>query len=468
MAPQVSIELVDASGNPLERVRGGGSEFLRISFLDVDDPTSSVTGDLVIEWPGASPFQLPIDLVDIQQTLLVELTSVDTPLESGQLLVKVDAIGRHGASITVEKQFTFLLTPPMVIEANLCGGEGPVSSLRFGETIVLYALVDTERPVDVMQVSMSQLGWSVVAPQLAADDPLATPPPSCLETNHSDVSSNEFIVAFRLRLDGSFIQGEGQVMLIVRDLDGLSSSTTLLIEFFHAAPSLTVLPIGNATAGERLESSASVTDLDGMQDVTCQATVKQGNASLANISLEVRVQPNDQTNASLAFSFPTTQALGNTTLELNYTCIDGWGQEDTASQFVDLAPKPACDDCHGSNTSSLDSTASGTNLPYIFGFIVFLLGIAGALAMLLRGKEPDEAPVQWDLSEDEATEPSPTDSGVILLEGSDIPGGWSPEAYFDWLSGPMPEGWSDVQWAEFSEQQMLFFEQPDVDDTEKD
>jgi hypothetical protein len=231
---------------------------------------------------------------------------------------------------------------------------------------------------------------------------------------------------------------------------------------------LTVLPIGNATAGERLESSASVTDLDGMQDVTCQATVKQGNASLANISLEVRVQPNDQTNASLAFSFPTTQALGNTTLELNYTCIDGWGQEDTASQFVDLAPKPACDDCHGSNTSSLDSTASGTNLPYIFGFIVFLLGIAGALAMLLRGKEPDEAPVQWDLSEDEATEPSPTDSGVILLEGSDIPGGWSPEAYFDWLSGPMPEGWSDVQWAEFSEQQMLFFEQPDVDDTEKD
>ena len=198
----------------------------------------------------------------------------------------------------------------MVIEANLCGGEGPVSSLRFGETIVLYALVDSERPVDVMQVSMSQLGWSVVAPRLAADDPLATPPPSCLERTHSDVSSNEFIVAFKTPLGWLLHSGaRAGDADNVRDLDGLSSSTTLQIEFFHAAPSLTVLPIGNATAGERLESSACVTDLDGMQDVTCQATVKQGNASIANISLEVRVQPNDQTNASLAFSFPTTQAL---------------------------------------------------------------------------------------------------------------------------------------------------------------
>ena len=32
MAPEVSVELVDASGTPLERVRGGGNEFLRISF----------------------------------------------------------------------------------------------------------------------------------------------------------------------------------------------------------------------------------------------------------------------------------------------------------------------------------------------------------------------------------------------------------------------------------------------------
>ena len=215
-------------------------------------------------------------------------------------------------------------------------------------------------------------------------------------------------------------------------------------------------------------NSASVTDLDGIQDVTCQATVKQGNASLANISLEVRVQPNDQTNGSLAFSFPTTQALGNTTLELNYTCIDGWGQEDTASQFVDLAPKPVCDDCHGSNTTSLDSTASESNLPYILGFIVFLLGAAGALSMLLKGKESEEVPVQWDLSEDRASDSLPLDSGLILLEGSDIPGGWSPEAYFEWLSGPMPEGWSDVQWTEFSEQQMLFFEQPGVVVPEKD
>ena len=196
--------------------------------------------------------------------------------------------------------------------------------------------------------------------------------------------------------------------------------------------------------------------------------MKQGNVSLANISLEVQVQPDDMTNASLGFSFPTTQALGNTTLELNYTCIDGWGQEDTASQFVDIAPKPTCNDCHGSNTSSLDSTASESNIPYILGFVVVLLGAAGVVALLLRGKESEEAPVQWDLSEDEAPDQLLGESSVVLLEGSDIPGGWSPETYLDWLTGPMPEGWSDVQWAEFSQQQMLFFEQPSVDAPEKD
>jgi hypothetical protein len=134
--------------------------------------------------------------------------------------------------------FTFLLTPPLVIETSLCNADGPVSSLRFGETIGLFAVIDTERPVDVLQASMSQLGWSVPIPQLQTDDEMATPTSSCLESNQSNLSSNQFIVAFRLRLDGSFIDGEGQVMLVVRDLDGLSTSSTMEIDFFHASPFL--------------------------------------------------------------------------------------------------------------------------------------------------------------------------------------------------------------------------------------
>ena len=44
------------------------------------------------------------------------------------------------------------------------------------------------------------------------------------------------------------------------------------IDFFHASPFLSAVPIDNATAGDRLEPIAYVVDLDGLDDVSCDAT----------------------------------------------------------------------------------------------------------------------------------------------------------------------------------------------------
>jgi hypothetical protein len=467
MAPTVSVELVDADGNSLERVRGGGGEYLRVTFSDADDPASSVTGDIMIEWPGASQFQLPIDLGSIEEPLLLELTSVDSPLESGNLLVTIDATGRHGASVYREAVFTFLLTPPLVIETSLCNADGPVSSLRFGETIGLFAVIDTERPVDVLQASMSQLGWSVPIPQLQTDDEMATPTSSCLESNQSNLSSNQFIVAFRLRLDGSFIDGEGQVMLVVRDLDGLSTSSTMKIDFFHASPSLLVVPIDNATAGDRLEPIAYVVDLDGLDDVSCDVRVSQNTTVLANVSLEIRPQPNDSTNGSMIFSFPTTGALGNTTLEIEYTCRDSWGQTDTLASNISLLPEPPCTDCSGSQNASGDVSPNEAMWPVVLGLMALVLVCAVALGFMLRRRPIGDGPLQWDVEETEPFEEPLHASSMILHEGSGIPEGWSAEAYHEWLNGTMPDGWSDAQWIEFTKEQLQFFEH-DASDVEKD
>jgi hypothetical protein len=467
MAPTVSVELVDADGNSLERVRGGGGEYLRVTFSDADDPASSVTGDIMIEWPGASQFQLPIDLGSIEEPLLLELTSVDSPLESGNLLVTIDATGRHGASVYREAVFTFLLTPPVVIETSLCNADGPVSSLRFGETIGLFAVIDTERPVDVLQASMSQLGWSVPIPQLQTDDEMATPTSSCLESNQSNLSSNQFIVAFRLRLDGSFIDGEGQVMLVVRDLDGLSTSSTMKIDFFHASPSLLVVPIDNATAGDRLEPIAYVVDLDGLDDVSCDVRVSQNTTVLANVSLEIRPQPNDSTNGSMIFSFPTTGALGNTTLEIEYTCRDSWGQTDTLASNISLLPEPPCTDCSGSQNASGDVSPNEAMWPVVLGLMALVLVCAVALGFMLRRRPIGDGPLQWDVEETEPFEEPLHASSMILHEGSGIPEGWSAEAYHEWLNGTMPDGWSDAQWIEFTKEQLQFFEH-DASDVEKD
>ena len=467
MAPTVSIELVDTAGDSLERVRGGGGEYLRIVFFDADDPASSVTGDILIEWPGASQFQLPIDVSSIEAPLLVELTSVDSPLESGDLLITIDATGRHGASIEREAAFTFLLTPPLVLQTSLCNDDGPVSSLRFGETITLFAIVDTERPVEILQASMSQLGWSVLVPQLQTDDEMATPSVTCLDSNQSNLSSNQFIVAFRLRLDGSFIDGEGQVMLVVRDLDGLSTSSTMKIDFFHASPFLSVVPIDNATAGDRLEPIAYVVDLDGLEDVACDAVVSRNTTVLANVSLEIRPGADDPTNGSMMFSFPTTGALGNTTLEIEYNCRDSWGQTATFASNISMLPEPPCVDCSGAQNTSGDVSPNEAIWPLVLGLVTFVLVCAVVIGFMLRRKSKGDATVQWDVEASESFEEPLQPSSMILHEGSGIPEGWSAEAYNEWLNGPMPDGWSEAQWSDFTREQLQFFEH-DASVAEKD
>ena len=86
-----------------------------------------------------------------------------------------------------------------------------------------------------MQTTLSQLGWSVSAPSLgeiAYDDSSIQ---NCLSLN-STLGDDEQLHKFRLRLDGTFIDGEGQILFNVRDVSGLSKALYLPIVLYPAAP----------------------------------------------------------------------------------------------------------------------------------------------------------------------------------------------------------------------------------------
>lgn len=465
VAPVAELTLVDNNNLALDRVLGGGGEYLQIHFSDADDPGTSVTGDLSIEWPGATAFVLPVDVLDINEPFVVELPAPDQPLESGELRVQIEATGRHGATLRLEEQFTFLLSPPIVIESVACDENGIAQSLRFGESLVLYAVVDSERPLEFIRVSMSQLGWSVMAPMLVEASE-GDVPEQCLEHTVEEDGDVTF-VAFRLRLDGSFIDGEGQVSLIVKDIDGLSSTQTMTIDFFHAAPMLTMVPIANATAGDRIEPVANVSDLDGLSDVECRIETLDNTTTLANVSLEPQVDAPSSINGSLAFVFPTTPALANATLSFTFTCIDSWGQSASVSSTVFLRAPPPCIDCNDSSPQGDDAKSFEFSALLAIGIALPLLVLLAVSVIVLHRSKEDDAPPLWaveDATPESALDPQET---FELAEGSAIPEGWSSEAYRQWLEGDPPEGWTEEQWSSFVEEQRSFFSPIPSDVAEK-
>jgi hypothetical protein len=275
-------------------------------------------------------------------------------------------------------------------------------------------------------------------------------------------------LAFRLRLDGSFIDGPGQVSLLVRDIDGLSSSVKLALNFFHASPSVTVASMMNATAGDRLEPSAFVEDLDGLTDVECTAHATANGTRLGNFSLDLQIDANDLTNATLGFAFPTTQALSNQTVIFNFTCIDGWGQSSSNSTGVTLAPAPPCENCTLLEEGTNESKALSQQKALLLGIALALALLGLIVTMALRRGAPDAPPPLWALEEEQVEDNAEHQSSPAMREGSALPAGWSAEAYRDWLEGPMPEGWDSDQWSDFKEEQFGFFEHASGDLAEKD
>tara|TARA_B100001093_G_scaffold154979_2_gene147656 strand:- start:3795 stop:9044 length:5250 start_codon:yes stop_codon:yes gene_type:complete len=446
-APLATIEIVDSDGLVLDSVRGGGNEFARIHISDSDDPSSSVTGDLHVQWPGAEQRTVPVDAQNIGSPLLLELPDITDALEGGELELRLEITGQHGALLSEFYTLPLLLTTPEVLSSHLCDQDGAITSLRFGNTGYLLVHLQSERPILSMQTTLSQLGWSVSAPSLgeiSTDDPSIQ---NCLSLN-SSLAADEQLHKFRLRLDGTFIDGEGQILFNVRDVDGLSKSLNLPLEFYHAAPQ-TMLQAGqNLTAGDLLSFTGSVTDADGIDDLLCSARISHNQSELAE--LQVTLQPQNSTSADLAFQFPTTGILSNLTIEVEVTCIDSWSQSNSSKIEFTLLPETVCDTCQQSTLDDGAVKTSFSSASIVMFVFVLLLGLLGLTLLLKKPKEVEDP--LW-VSQEEPEEIPLKDSAELKK-----PTGWSDEQYRLWLEGEMPEGWTLVQWVVFSDEQIQVLE----------
>ena len=446
-APSAAIEVVDKDGNALDSVRGGGGEYAHIVFIDTDDPLSSATGDLHIDWPGAERTTIPVDASDIRNPVLIELPSLSVPLETGELSLTLDMTGRHGSAFTQQFDLPLLLTTPIVVAAHLCDETGSIDSLRFGQTGYMLVHLQSERPIDRLQATLSQLGWSVDAPSLGTVTPNSTSISSC--ASFPDFQELDSLYKFRLRLDGTFIDGEGQVLFTARDIDGLVRSFNLEVPFYHAMPQTTVEVLENKSAGELLSITGRVVDQDGTDDIECLAQIYQNNTVLAE--LQVSLVPQSPTSASIQFQYPTTGALSNATLLVSTTCTDSWSQSNRSEFSITLKPEPPCLDCNQTVAANESEDVSSLSTPLLFGGAILLVVLA--TTVLWRRKQKGVDTPLWQVENegsDEGIQEQPIEGSPALQ----LPEGWSREQYQVWLEGEMPSGWTLLQWMEFTDEQL--------------
>lgn len=454
--PIATIEIVDGDGEVLDSVRGGGNEYAHIHILDSDDPLSSVTGDLHVEWPGAERQTIPVDAQNTTESLLIELPQIPTALESGELSITLEMIGQHAAMFNTEYSLPMLLTTPIIVTSHVCDEQGPISSLRFGNSGYLLVHVLSDRPIQSMQTTLSQLGWSVTAPSLGMVDTTDSSIQKCISLNASSDSTLQFY-KFRLRLDGTFIDGEGQILFNVRDVDGLSKSLNLPMDFYHASPHTMLTPHTNMTAGDLLNFTGTVTDADGIDDLSCSALVSENQSQLAQ--LQVLLQPTNLTSARIAFQYPTTGVLSNLTLNVEVTCIDSWLQSNSSSLEFTLLPEIGCSTCDQVDSVEDADEPNSSSLVTIF-ICLFILASLIVLTVFLKRPKETETPL-WASGEGTLDESSPLEEVEESIELKK-PSGWSDEQYRLWLEGEMPDGWNLVQWVLFSEQQLGILENQEL------
>ena len=447
-SPLAVIEIVDGEGNTLDSVRGGGNEFARITITDSDDPSSSATGDLLVEWPGAGSLTIPVSVSNISSSVLIELPLIPSALESGELELQLDMTGQHAAVFSQQYHLPLLLTTPVFVSSHICNEQGSLDSLRFGNTGYLVVRIQSERPLKSMQTTLNQLGWSVLAPSLGEIDSSNSMFQNC-SPGASSLGMHEQLHQFRLRLDGTFIDGEGQISITVRDVDGLSKSLDIPLDFYHASPQTTLESNQNMTAGELLSFAGTVSDADGVDDVSCSAIISNNQSQLAQ--LQIILQPINLTSAVLEFQYPTTGTLSNATLDVEVTCIDSWLQSNASVLRFTLLPEVVCDSCQQTDTG--EEAVQGSPfplLPLIIGIVLFMLALG--IGLIMRAPKETETS-HWD-SEQQTEEDFISNELDKPLSELKIPSGWTQEQYRIWLEGEMPDGWTHEQWVEFTYEQI--------------
>ena len=126
----------------------------------------------------------------------------------------------------------FEFTLPKVVFFDVCDDEGSIRNMSFGQTATLVVGVHSDRPLETPSGRLSQSGRSIVAP--LTDEPAwgegITPDACTTDENSTDMEWYHF----RIKVDTSFSDGPGKIVMNIRDVDRLPTSLTVEMMFQHA------------------------------------------------------------------------------------------------------------------------------------------------------------------------------------------------------------------------------------------
>ena len=453
--PTIDIRFVNSNNTELDRIIDNDDEFIIIRVEDIDDIFGTYLGDIELSWPGFGSLTLPLEGQVGGDEVTIQLNPPPESLESGDVIFDIRIQDSNGATSALTTSLPLFLNAPVILEMVPCTMDGQISELMFGHTAVLGAKIMSNRPMETIDLSLRQLGWTVSAPSIEAPTWSLTPN-DCMES-----LNDENTYWFRLQLDGSFASETGSIQLVTKTIDGYLATSQIPMLFRHAPPILNGTAPQSVQAGTDLVFQVEVTDLDGLNDVQCSAYVYSENTTtdLWNRSFNP-IQTQDE-NGMTMLRWPLPRNINESTdsITIDVNCTDSdneYGQWESSTPIL-IEPYVCVVNCNASTVDDRSTQSEGSPSLWIY-IVLLIVGIVGMTLVLQRRKESTE---KWDTDEsiddfEQLTSASIAQAEASLpgLEASEpaIPDGWTEEAFVQWLQGECPEEWTEVQWEELRKQ----------------
>ena len=446
-APQISLSFENSSSASIDRIIDNGDEFLRIVVTDADDFSNTYLGDVTIDWPGYGVQVLSVEGVVNLGNVQIEIVPPIELLEAGNVDIYFTLQDSRGVESSSLISIPLVLNAPRIVSMIPCNELGSIDELMFGHPAILGAVIESDRPLENIQLSLRQLGWSVNAPQIQ-EPTWVQSTDECLQYTGDDV------YWFRLQLDGSFASAEGSIQLIASTIDGYPTSMQIPMLFRHAPPIINGTVPSTIEAGSDLKIELSISDLDGLGDVSC--SVNLTDDSNTSVWLKefrpIESQDSDGMN-QLRWPVPRNQNESTDFLNVTVSCDDSDGESGAwaSPNKIEIEPYVCRINCNTSNDELVTSASSSNPMPWVILVTVFLAIILGTMMMLRRRNSEEKWASDESLDDFELLTSDSIAKAEASLEGMSaelppIPDGWTEEAFVDWLQGEKPPEWSEEQW----------------------
>ena len=466
-APQIELLFINNSNASIDRIIDNEDEFLRVTVSDEDDFVNAYLADVEIVWPGYGLQVLTAEGFVNEGEILIQLEPPEELLEAGEINLMVALQDSRGVQASSSTSIPLVLNAPVINSMIACNEYGGIEELMFGHPAVLGAIIESDRPLENIQLSLRQLGWSVTAPQIEQ--------PSWVESNVECLQeTGENVYWFRLQLDGSFASEEGSIQLIASTIDGYPASMQIPMLFRHAPPIIDGTVPASVEAGSDLSFELTITDLDGLNDVSCNLDILDDNNSIV-WNKEFRPMDTQDADGLNQIRWPVPRNLNESTstLLVHVACEDSDGEsgEWDSNNSVMVEPYICRVNCNSTNEVVVTNAASDSPLPWI----VLGVGLIAALLTTIivarrRGVEEkwatDESLGDFDQLTSDSIAQAEASLMSMVAEAPPVPDGWTEEAFIAWLQGERPDDWSAEQWDTIRQEHSSRLESPETETDE--